>query len=228
MQFLESSIVGLRTARHALAEPGRGTRISLYPMVHVGEPAFYQRVHAEALSHDVVLCEGVGGQTARRLTRAYRWANVGRLGLTVQPPLTAASGARVIHADLETDEFERLWADAPFHTRLAFTLGSSGYGLWMSVAGSRARLAERLTTEDLASRDEVYARADPVTSPALDVLLSARDARLCARLDEVLAEGDQSIAVLYGAGHMGALMRHLIARRGFRVTSSDWLTVFER
>ncbi|WP_386800955.1 hypothetical protein [Litorisediminicola beolgyonensis] len=228
MQFLESSIVGLRTARHALTHPSLPTRVSLYPMVHVGDPAFYQRVHAEALSHDVVLCEGVSGQTARRLTRAYRWANVGRLGLMVQPAISESSGTRVVRADLDSEEFERLWADAPFHTRLAFTLGSSGYGLWMSVAGSRARLAERLVVEDLADRDDIYARADPVAGPALDVLLSARDARLCARFDDVLSDEDQSIAVLYGAGHMSALMRHLIARRGFRVRSSDWLTVFER
>ena len=35
------------------------------------------------------------------------------------------------------------------------------------------------------------------------------------------------IAVVYGAAHMPALIRHLQSRYGFRPRAADWLTVFD-
>jgi hypothetical protein len=35
------------------------------------------------------------------------------------------------------------------------------------------------------------------------------------------------IAVVYGAGHMPALTRYLVAKYGFRPREAEWLTVFD-
>jgi pheromone shutdown protein TraB len=62
-----------------------------------------------------------------------------------------------------------------------------------------------------------------------ELLLDQRDALLAAALDEVLVQHrDEAvdIAVIYGAGHMPALTRYLMAKYGFRPREAEWLTVF--
>jgi len=64
-------------------------------------------------------------------------------------------------------------------------------------------------------------------APLLDALITARDAVLCKAVMDVLAEKDKalSVAVVYGARHMGALV-HALLREGFRPVESEWMQVF--
>jgi hypothetical protein len=87
MQFIEPSVMGVRSARLSFASPRSSARVTLFPMAHVGEPAFYQATYADALAHDVVLFEGVRSPITTRITRSYRWLVGSRAmaGLVVQP-----------------------------------------------------------------------------------------------------------------------------------------------
>ena len=43
---------------------------------------------------------------------------------------------------------------------------------------------------------------------------------------QIDAGGPRTIAVVYGAMHMRAVLRHLIDRRGFTSIEMEWMTVF--
>src|SRR5687768_3511227 len=111
MQILESSMLGLRTARMVFRSRESGACVTLFPMVHVGEEAFYRQVYEDAFGQDVVLVEGVRSPVTRNATRSYRWIDFDRLGLVLQPRTPAQEDvrARIVHADLTADEFHREW-----------------------------------------------------------------------------------------------------------------------
>lgn len=59
MQIIESSSWWVRSARITLPSPDGQKSVTLFPMVHVGEPEFYKRVYQDALAHAAVLFEGL-------------------------------------------------------------------------------------------------------------------------------------------------------------------------
>ena len=225
MQFLENSVIGLRAARHRLQGVRFAARITLFPMVHLGEAEFFRSVHADAMTHDFVLVEGVRSRYAIRLTRAYRWAAPGRLGLVEQPRFVAENpSCCVVHADVPGEQFDAEWAQLALHRRLAIELSAAVIGLGLRFATSRERIGKYMSQDDLPTREEVAA-LEPVQKPLIDI----RDRRLCKTMQEVLedhGDADKSIAVIYGAGHMPGLVRFLRDFGDFRVTDSEWSTVF--
>jgi pheromone shutdown protein TraB len=61
-----------------------------------------------------------------------------------------------------------------------------------------------------------------------ELLVADRDALLVGALDAIHQQRSQepiSVAVVYGAGHMPAVVRSL-AGYGYRASSAEWLTVF--
>jgi hypothetical protein len=52
MQLLESSALGLRAALIRLAGPNSLIKVSLFPMVHIGERSFFDAVYEDAFSAD--------------------------------------------------------------------------------------------------------------------------------------------------------------------------------
>jgi hypothetical protein len=72
MQFVESSIWGVRSARLSFQSRSSAVTVTLFPMVHIGEAGFYEAVYADALGHDIVLLEGVRSPITTRVTRSYR------------------------------------------------------------------------------------------------------------------------------------------------------------
>ncbi len=126
MQLLDSSDLGLRSARLTFRSSNSPVTITLFPMVHLGGASFYDAVHKDAGAHDAMLLEGIRSPVAARITRAYRWIEgAKRIGLVVQPRPSAQSlaPAAVIHADLPKDEFERHWRKVPLYLRLVLYAG---------------------------------------------------------------------------------------------------------
>lgn len=225
MQFLEASVLALRSARHRWTGPSGGT-VTLYPMAHVAEAEFYRQVHAGVSAADFVLHEGVDSPVARRLTASYRWIDTRRLGLVVQPrAMFRDLGERAILADLAPAEFEALWRELSWHYRVAVATAAPAIGLWRRFTAARPDIARGMCQNDLPSRNEVMAWSSG-TAPFLNALLTARDARLCRVLKHLLA-GDgrgADIAVVYGAAHMPALVR-LLSDADHALVESRWLTV---
>ena len=139
MQFVEVSMLGVRSARLTFAGRTSSARVTLFPMVHVGEPAFYEATYADALRHEVVLIEGVRSPITTRVTRSYRWlvGSQAMAGLVVQPRFPTEGGrARIVHADLTAEEFAREWATVPLWLRATIYVLAPLIGLqrrWFST-----------------------------------------------------------------------------------------------
>jgi hypothetical protein len=228
MQLLECSPLGLRSARQRLTSPNSPVSVTLFPMVHVGDAAFFDRIYRDAFSHDVVLVEGVGGPVARRLTRTYRSMANPRLGLVVQPPWPKEGTvpARIVHADLTAAEFDREWRRIPLGLRLLVFLLVPVVSLRHRFWSTRESIARHKDMDDYRSRDETLAW-DPAMAAFRYGVIDARDARLVDVLASFLDQPapPARIAIPFGAQHMRAVLVEL-GRRGFRSVDSSWETVF--
>jgi hypothetical protein len=202
--------------------------VTLYPMVHVGEESFYRTSHEEAFAHDVVLAEGVRSPVSRHLTRSYRWIDLGRLGLVLQPrtPCEETVPARIVTADLSAEEFHREWRKISLAVRILIYLLAPLVGLQRRLFASRESLIGKQSLEDRRSQEEILSWS-PRFEPVTHSLLHARDKRLieCLAAELEVASGEaKRIAIVYGAGHMRAVLREL-DRRGFKCTDSSWRTI---
>ncbi|HEY4031565.1 MAG TPA: hypothetical protein VGM25_14555 [Caulobacteraceae bacterium] len=230
MQFIEESVIGVRSARLTFSSPTTLARVILFPMVHVGEPNFYRDTFADVHGHDVVLLEGVHSPIVNRITASYRWieGSKGLSGLVVQPRFPDESRAiRVVHADFSQDEFEVEWRKLPMWERFAVSVAAPLLGLHRRWCYSRQRLAKNMSCEDQPSLSELLTLA-PETGGLTQAILHARDERLiqCLRAElDVPSARRKSIAVLYGAAHMRAVVHELTRLRDFNVSEAEWRTI---
>lgn len=229
MQIIESTPWGVRSARLTLRHPTGGSQVVLFPMIHVGEAAFYRAVYEDAFRQDVVLVEGLRSPVATRITRSYRWLAGSRtLNLTIQPayPPQAASKAKIVHADLSASEFHKHWRQVPLWLRVFVYLGAPAIGLWFRIFGTREKLASRMALDDAVSEYELL-NWDPELGLLDRAILEARDIGLVHELNQHLipSEAPISVAVVYGAAHMRAVLRYL-AGQGYTCTDASWMTVF--
>lgn len=226
MQILESSLLGLRTAKMVFRSRVSPVSITLYPMVHIGDNRFYKECYDEAFSHDVALVEGVRSSVSRNLTRSYRWLNFEKLNLVRQPkmPQQEAVTARIVKADLSTEEFHREWRKVPLLLRSVFLFAAPLYGVYRRLFSSRQSLAQNMCLEDRQSADEILSWS-PRFEPVHQSILHARDRRLVECMAAEL-DGDSAkqVAIVYGARHMRAVLRDLM-RRGFSCSDAIWRTV---
>lgn len=228
MQIMEASLIGLRAARITFRSADEARLVTLFPMIHAAEPAFYEAVFSDAFdAHDIALTEGLSSPVVQRITRSYRWM-VRRGGpLVLQESATPKTGrARRIHADLAPAEFERLWARIPLTTRVFLQAAAPMLGLSLRIHPNLAKLARRLELDDLTSRDAILGWS-PETAALDQAILHARDERLVQTLKTTLDDVDPEtrIAVVYGAAHIPAVTRALPGL-GFTWTASEWITAF--
>jgi hypothetical protein len=227
VQILETSVMGLRSARMEFRHRTSPVTVTLYPMVHIGERSFYDTSYDEAFSHDVTLIEGIRSPVSRHLTRSYRWLNLGRLGLTLQPkpPAQEAVRGKIVKADLSPDEFHREWRKIFLPLRAVFLILAPLVGMHRRLFGSREMLGRRMTLEDRMSADEILSWS-PRMEPFHHSVLHARDERLIECLASELDSAEaKRVAVVYGAMHIRSVVRAL-GDRGFYCAEASWRTVF--
>jgi hypothetical protein len=95
--------------------------------------------------------------------------------------------------------------------------------------GTRIVWSRSLEQNDLPSpEEEAMAEAMPELEAAFG---GRRDERLLdalSQLHERRGTDPIEVAVVYGAGHVRAIVAGLMQRHGYRVRSADWLTVADR
>ncbi|HEX8862372.1 MAG TPA: hypothetical protein VGC06_25410 [Actinomycetes bacterium] len=198
----------------------------------IATPAFYADVMARLAGCQLIVAEaGRGGRPPaawQALTLVYRLSGrARRWGLVTQRLTLTELGVPVVRPDMDADQFRRGWRRLPALERLGAWVMAPAYGVGLLVSGSRQFLARRLgSTEDLPTREEElgYGRFDALK----ELLIDDRDALLVRALDGIYQQrsGEPiSVAVVYGAGHMPAVVRHL-ARYGYHAGGAEWLTVF--
>jgi hypothetical protein len=227
MQIVECSMMGVRAARQVMQSPDKEVSVTLFPMIHIGQQDFYRQVHADALQHDVVLVEGVRSPITRLVTSSYRWIDKEKLGLIVQPRIAVAGGQpRIVHADLSGEEFHEEWAKLPFWLKIAVIVIAPLVGIHRRLFATRESLAKAMEREDLLTSDEIL-NFDPRFNALRRTILDVRDQRLIQKLSEELDRSPKrprTIAIVYGAGHMRAVLTEL-KRRSFRTAGATWQMV---
>jgi hypothetical protein len=229
MQIIEGSLIGVRSARLHFKHPTNPLSVTLFPMIHIGEEQFYRTAYEDAFGHDLALTEGVNSPIGKRITRSYRWILGSKsLDLVLQPRPPAQCRALIVHADLTAPEFEAEWRKVALWLRLTVYVLAALMGVWGRHNQTRRRLAKVVSLDDAPSLKEL-AQQGPEMGALTHAILDARDERLLERLREHIdgTNSDRrSIAVVYGARHMRAVIKELTSKQGYMPVQSDWMTVF--
>jgi hypothetical protein len=231
VQFVEATGLSVRSAVWVLQRRETPLRFHLFCMVHIGSQTFYDEVAARLGDCDVVVAEGFG-QSRRRFTRL----RLRFYGLTHR-----AHGSELVyqHIDYASLAVPVLWPDmdppppqdAAARTKrplwsyllfMGFVLLLPLKALAVLALGGARFLAQSM---DLSIDDTtVLSDGDHLSA----IVLDDRDDLLVAaltRLHEERAAESVNVAVVYGAAHMPAVVRHLNSAYGYRPTGGDWLTV---
>jgi len=226
MQFLESSIIGLRSAVITLTRRATPLRFVLFPLVHVAEQQFYDEVAARARLCQLLVAEGA----AARDVPAQNWMARHHRGHLVDQgaALRLESLGVPVRWEAEPDTGPRPGSGRPV-SRTADIAGAATIGL----------IRKFIDPVDLPGVDQAEAydqSAESLAGNWFERLLehnisTVRDARLLRVLDEIhrdRAAEPVKAGVVFGAGHMPAVVDHLCGQLGYIAAHAEWLTVAHR
>jgi hypothetical protein len=235
VQIIEVTGMGVRSAVIRLERKQTPLRFILFPMIHLGRPEFYDAVRQRVGRCALVVTEG-GAQTGPRVSLpglAYRLLRRHRRSrLVVQQLGEETLGVPVVRPDLSLDEvrqrLRRLPALTYFLARLMLWVVVPSVALYVLLFGAQRFLADALALDDdtpytQPSFGEHWEAIDRVIVDDRDVLLL--DA--LSKIHEARCGESIDVAVVYGAGHMPAVVHGLRKRFGYRARGADWLTVFD-
>ena len=226
MQFLESSIIGLRSAVITLTRRATPLRFILFPMVHVAEQQFYDEVAARARLCQLLVAEGVPA----RDVPAQSWMARHHRGHLVDQGTALR---------LESLGVPVRWEAEPG------TGPGPGTGRAVSrtadIAGAATIGLIRKFTDPLNVPSVEQAEANDESAEDLagnwfgrlleHNISTVRDARLIRVLDEIhrdRAAELMKVGVVFGAGHMPAVVDHLCGQLGYIAAHAEWLTAAHR
>ncbi|MER7976009.1 hypothetical protein [Streptomyces sp. NPDC095817] len=229
MQIIEVTGYAVRSAVITMRRTGTPLEFVIFPMLHVASPTFYSQIRVRLRECDLVVVEGIRGRSVgvSALTLAYRFApRRRRNGLQEQRDARLLpEDVPVINPDVTAAEAIADLKELSRWTYALLMVAAPVMGLVFALRGPRAFLDEDLAVEDLPPTLRAELMAD---DPLEHALTDRRDRRLLDALGEIHAErGDEPlrVAVVYGAGHVPAIVHGLRDRHGYRPREADWLTV---
>ncbi|MEU8679158.1 hypothetical protein [Streptomyces sp. NPDC048560] len=230
MQLIDVSDYAVRSAVFTMRRKDTPLTFLLLPMVHVASPAFYAQVKGRLAECDLIVLEGVTGKSWRAsvLLLAYRFAPLRRRNGLVEQTTTNVlpPGVPVLSPDVTAAEAMDELRKLPRWTYWLLLLLAPVMGLVFALRGPRAFLDPDLTVEDLPSTARAEMLADNDVEHAL---LGRRDERLLAALARIHTERRHepiTVAVVYGAGHMPAVVHGLLDAYNYRPRDGEWFTVY--
>jgi hypothetical protein len=231
MQFIDVTDIEVRAAVYQLSRAGSDLKFLLFPMVHVGSATYYATVERMLAGCDLILLEGVsGGASTSLMMAAYRLAAGGpRLRLATQAQMNLAPVRdRIIFADMSAEGFAAGWHSIALHRRVLFFSLVPIVFLGIRIFGTRQALAEQLQIEDLPSRVEIM--SGDTTKDFDELIVTERDQVITAQIEQLCNERQAenlTVAVVYGAYHMRAIVPLLLGKLKYRIVKSEWVQVFE-
>jgi hypothetical protein len=227
VDIIEVGAMGVRSVVLELRRKGTPCRFTIYPMLHVAEASFYREVAARLAGHDLIVEEGMVGpsRTASFLTHVQRSKTLQlRLGLQAQPRDLCDVGVPVLRPDMTGPEFERRWRGVGVGERAMWYTAAPAVGLYFRLFVTRTQLANNLRLDS-----DTLAIEEPTGLELHEIIGDQRDVLLCEALTRIHTERcneDINVAVVYGAGHVAPLVKHLRARHGYVPRGGEWLQVF--
>jgi hypothetical protein len=222
VQITEVSMWGVRSAVITMGRRQGRLRFRLFPMIHMGRPEFYREVTRLLGECDLIVAEGADAASSTGL--AYRIAlkmtrQRGSKGLVHQDIDYGALGVPTVFPENLVAVKRRRYRMLPI-SWLDVVLLTPVLIVKRMVGGRDYLLKSRLEVDD-----ERYYR----TTGLGKWLVHKRDAELLRVLLGIhRRRGDEPIvvAVVYGAGHMPAVVQAL-ANRGYTARSAQWLNVID-
>jgi hypothetical protein len=229
MQIVEVSSFGVRSAVITLRRRGSPLRFVLYPMVHMASEGFFREVRRRLKTAGIIVVEGVwrgnsrkGVVLVRALTFSYRVLKFNRRANLVEQDIDySAYPVPIVHPDLSAAEFADGWKKLSLSNRLLMWVFLPMIVIGRLFGGSRWLWDKAMEETDLPDVETLPDEFD-------EVLLGERDRRLLEalyRVHEKNQDEDLEVAVVYGAGHVTAIVRGLLERCGYKPRSADWVTV---
>jgi hypothetical protein len=223
MQYVESSVIGVRSAVITLKRRTTPLRFVLFPMVHVAEPAFYAEVEAMAGTCDLIVAEGMPSGYAPM----QEWMSKIRLDRLVD---------QMTGLDLERTGVPVQWeqaAPSPARSGREQAVAAVADSAAAVVLRALGRYGSPLGLPSLDQSDEHDDRwerraAGWLGRIAQDRILDSRDAALAQALGAIHREryGEQAkVAVVYGGAHIPAVVDYLTETFKYYVEKAEWLTV---
>jgi hypothetical protein len=229
VQIVEVTEDAVRAVELRLRRPGGALEFLLYPMIHIADPEFYADITRRLSLADVIVAEGVGeSMTTFGLTSAYRMlADQEALGVVEQDIDYEAFGVPVIRPDFSGEQFDSRWRTISLWQR-----GVAWASVGSLIAAQRMFGPQLLRYQlDHAGMDDLPTLAEVLAPDAVEnimrVIVHERDQPLVkalVELHEQRADQAVTVAVVYGAAHVRAVLKGL-RPLGYRVVSGDWLTV---
>lgn len=196
----------------------------LFPMIHVADRSFYENVMSNADRCDVVLYEGVKSAAAQSVRKICESVAKSDGKLTVQPAASQVIGGRWRISDISSDEFKQSWTKIPLRRRLMFYVLLFVVRVAMRFIDARKLLIEPFSSEEVPGNN-----LESVFGPELrKILLDKRDATLLSNCEELIAKNSvNSIAVVWGAGHIPQLAKSLMLKHGYTVDDAVWFSAIK-
>ena len=202
--------------------------IILLPMIHIGEKQYNDKVKKCLEGCSQFLYEGVPGTTAKFITASYKLLTYRKdLGLVCQSDYLSRKdfSGKAIHADYDQQAVNESSKNLTFFQKYMLMAIAPCYGIYRYFTATRSSLAKRLTIDDLKSRKETLQFEDHDELESF--IHSEPDKKIYKSISDQLDKvGKGRLGILYGAGHMGSIVNYLREMHDFKVSSSEWLTVF--
>jgi hypothetical protein len=136
---------------------------------------------------------------------------------------------KMLNTDMSGSVFDSEWKGLPLWIRPLIIIGGPIYALYLYLYGTRNYIARHMELEDLPSPDEIL-DYDEDFEPLEELLIDKRDLCIIRNIEDVYSSHlhqQKTIGILYGARHMRNVSNYLMTKLKYRVSESEWLTVFD-
>jgi hypothetical protein len=222
LQYIESSVIGIRSAVITLRHRVTPLRFVLIPMVHVAEPRFFREVADLARTCALIVAEAGPSRYApmQAMMARIRWDH-----------LVDQIGALDLEALGVPVQWEYPPDDRP-KSGLEQAKARAGDAAAAVVLRALGRYGSPLGLPSLDQADEHDDRWEPAGSGPLGRIIQGqlygRDSQLVKALTALHAQRQHEpvkIAVVFGAAHIPAVVDCLAGKPGYYVENAQWLMV---
>ncbi len=239
----------LQTAVATYRKPGEagGVDVVLIGAVHIGEPAYYQKLNELFKSFDALLYELVADPGAgvpdpeERGVSPISTIQVGMkdtLQLTFQLDEVDYDAKNFVHADMTPQEFfDTMSARKEGVLQMFFRSLGSGIAMQSAgkggdvgllaalVSGDRPKGLRRAFAEQMQMMDGQMAAL--TGEDGKSTLITERNAKCFLVLDREIKAGKKKLGIFYGAGHLKDMHQRLVDDYGMKLVETQWLDAWE-
>ncbi len=218
--------------------------ITLIGAIHIADKAYFEKLNARFKKQDKLLFEMIGGENMAKIQKndardeavdisamAKTYAMVARfLNLSEQKKEIDYTAKNFVHADFTLTEFEKLQEERG-ETILSFAMKAAEGAEEQAQLSSEKLLQTLLSANSNALKLEVVhslGKGDEQVSGLIgqSVIITDRNKKCFAVLDNEIKRGSKQIGIFYGAAHFPDIEKTLLSR-GFKKQSHQWLTAWD-